>query len=239
MNVSVLMPLGPNVNPLWVQEAINSVKEQTYQVDELLFIDDGAYLNYLELFELDMYAIVHTRQAGYIYKHREDNPVTIHHWTSPCNLGFRAAFNIGMALASNDLVVYLATDDKLMPTAISEAIQAYLDNDKKDAWYAFSYELSNGQTCDIPNNAAMITKGLWHMVGGYPPAGFVGPDALVLSCLIAHAPDKIVKVKEGEPLYWVRQHDYQETKTHTWKFVDEMTSIRNKITKDFVLKEPL
>jgi len=250
--ITVLMPVGPNYNPEWLKEAFDSAVNQTCPPNEILIVDDGANISVPMCYQMmnepgyavDMYYsplyfedCYKTSQLGGKSTWTFNSGLRFSYWRNPCNLGFTAAFNLGMALAENELVVYLAADDRLMPTAVERAVQTYLASDKKDAWYAFTYELSNSDVCAIPNNIAMITKGLWRKVGGYPPAGFVGPDALVLSCLIAHAPELIVKVDEGNPLYWIRDHPEQETKTHTWKYVDEMTSIRSKYTKDFKFKD--
>ena len=86
----------------------------------------------------------------------------------------------------------------------------------------------------IPINAAMITRNLWKWANGFPPSAFAGPDALFLSRLMIHAPDRIIKVAEGKPNYWIRQHANQETGRQASFFLTEMDSIRNKETERFV-----
>jgi glycosyltransferase involved in cell wall biosynthesis len=235
MRVTILIPVGPNYNKVWLREAVDSVLAQTYVIDEILVIADGVNVLLEDIVSTSAFISL----TSYINGKRTYDTLggNISIWDSPCNLGFVAAFNCGMALADNDLVIYLAADDRLEPMAVERAVQTYLDNDKKDAWYAFAYHTSEGDSSSIPINAALITKGLWEMVGGYPPAAFVGPDAALLSCLMVHAPDRIIRIDEGIPLYWIREHEDQETKTHTWKYVTEMNSIRDKLTRDFVLKE--
>jgi glycosyltransferase involved in cell wall biosynthesis len=237
--VTVLIPVGPNYNKGWLKEAFDSVLQQSYAVNEILLIDDGANLSNTDDFGYPFTPGSHLKNTPYRgigEWHNEELNIDYYIYFNPCNLGFTASFNIGMALAHNNLVVYLAADDRLMPTAIERAVQTYLENNRKDAWYAFAYETSKGNSSSIPCNAAMITKNLWEMIGGYPPAAFVGPDAAILSCLMAHASDRIIRVDEGIPLYWIREHEDQETKTHTWEYVDEMNSIRNKLTAKFRLK---
>jgi hypothetical protein len=71
---------------------------------------------------------------------------------------------------------------------------------------------------------------------GFPPAAFAGPDAVLLSCLIAHAPDRIIKVAEKKPLYWIREHADQETKRQFSFYAASgiMEVIRNKETERFM-----
>lgn len=237
--VTVLMPIGPNFNIEWVKEAVESVFKQTYPVDELFIVDDLARINYRFLSDLgfDGYAQNNFHEHWYV---SNDNPFpskNVRIWRSPAHIGFTAAFNIGMGFASNDLVMYLASDDRLMPTAIEKAVAAWENNAYKDAWYHLKYVDSDGNVAHIQNNIALTTKYFFlEMCGGYPPAAFVGPDAALLSCLMVHAPDRIIPVKSEEPLYWIRNHDQQETKTHTWKYVPEMNSIRGKLTAEFRFK---
>ena len=235
-DVTVLMPVGPNYNEEWLKEAVDSVRKQTADVGELLVVGDGVFIDVKKLFPDQMCSEYYTRTHDFGKKYYPTYGGPLHgisFWQSPAKIGFTAIFNVCMALSKNDLVIYLASDDKLMPNAVELALNTYTAHGGLDAWYAFSYVDSDGKEGMIPINAAMITKKLWYGVGGYPPAAFVGPDAAVLSCLIKHAPERIIPIEPGIPLYWIRNHDQQETKTHTWRFVDEMNSIRNKLTEDF------
>jgi glycosyltransferase involved in cell wall biosynthesis len=240
-DVTVLMPVGPNYNEEWLKEAVDSIYAQTIPVSSIQIVLDGRFKfsiwNYINPCDYrdQFHHINWTGDSRYIGK--DTNIPTVWVYRIPANVGFVAAFNIGMSLAREDLVIYLASDDKLMPNAVELALNTYTAHSGLDAWYAFSYVDSDGKEGMIPINAAMITKKLWYGVGGYPPAAFVGPDAAVLSCLIKHAPERIIPIEPGTPLYWIRNHDQQETKTHTWRFVDEMNSIRNKLTEDFKWKD--
>ena len=122
-----------------------------------------------------------------------------------------------------------------MPTCVADCRQAYKDNNERDAWYALSYQVG-ADVHAIPNNAAMITRNLWKWLNGYPPAAFAGPDALVLSRLMVHAPDRIIKVAEGKANYWVREHPAQDTKRQFafYAATGIMEVIRNKETERFV-----
>lgn len=232
--VTVLIPCGGKYfNPDWLVEAVESVLNQTMPADEILIVDDGINLDVESLFNVRWIDYTLRHAAGWVFDHYLTQMLV---WKTPWNLGFSSAFNCGIGEASHELIMYLASDDKLMPTAIEECQKAYHANHQKDAWYAMTLEIKEGiQT--IPCNAAMITRQLFKWMGGIPPAAFVGPDAALLSILYKHAPDRIIWVKDGTPLYWVRDHPGQETKVHTWRYAEEMTSIRNKLTEDFKPQE--
>lgn len=222
------MPVGPNYNEEWLKEAVDSVLNQTVLPEEILFIDDGA--------ELDIESFLQVRWTEQLKRKKtfviKNYLVQVSYYVNPWRLGFSAAFNCGVGLADNDLIVYLAVDDKLMPEAIESMLNCYHEHNQKDAFYACSYEI-NGETHTIPINVGMVTKNFWKWYGGFPPAAFVGPDAAMHSVLMKHAPDRRIWVKDGTPLYWLREHDQQETKTHTWVYADEMLSIRSKLTENF------
>lgn len=239
-NVTVLMPIGPKPGHLeWVGEALRSIYEQSYPVHEILLIDDQAHLSSQWIWEtFDIFPNTSFHFLGVDHRSKEtwawDNRLPyISLWQTPWRLGFSAAFNCGMALATNDLVFYLASDDYMGPECVADCVEAYQANNQKDAWYAVTYVDEKNNASDIPINAALITKGLWNFTGGFPPSAFVGPDALLLSCLMVHAPDKIVKVKPGKVNYYNREHPDQETRQASF-FLDEMNAIRNKETQRFI-----
>lgn len=242
-DVTVLITVGPKAcYKQYLPEAIESVLQQTVLPADILIVDDQAHLTHHDVIKLfpDNYLVaIYTTDEGKHVFEADYDPITnkakfyVEIWRSPWRLGFSAAFNCGMGLADNNLVMFLAADDKLMPTAIEECVKAYKFY-RKEGWYAMTYQLQDGTICDIPINIAMITRELWAFLGGFPPSGFAGPDALALSILMKHAPDRIIKVCEGTPLCWLRQHSDQDTHEQASFFLEEMNSIRGKETERFV-----
>lgn len=244
-NVTVLMPIGPKPGHLqWFNEALQSVYDQTYPVKEIMLIDDQAHLssqwiwNTFDTFP-EKFHYMDTFQWGKQVWVWDDPPkereIYISLWPTPWLLGFAAAFNCGMQLALTDLVMYLGSDDKLYPDCVADCVEAYTLNNKEDAWYAVSYDVENERGVHtIPNNCAMTTKGFWRWSGGFPPSAFAGPDALLLSRLLKHAPEKIIMVKPGKANYFNRSHADQDTHSTASFFLDEMNSIRNKETERFI-----
>lgn len=239
-DVTVLIPIGPKVSNLrWIREALRSVFGQKHPVKEIMLIDDQAHLTSqwiwetFDIFDDDSFHFLGTDHRGKETWAWENRIPYISLWQTPWRLGFAGAFNCGVALSAHDLVMYLASDDLLYPDCVADCVEAYRRNQEQDAWYAVSYEVENSPGVrEIPINAAMITKGLWQYTGGFPPSAFVGPDALILSCLMVHAPDKIVHVAPGKANYFNRVHAEQDTGEASF-FLSEMDSIRNKETNRF------
>jgi len=236
--ISVVIPVGPNPAYLeWLPEAIESVRQQTHKASEIFLVLDGTFE-----FRVDDYiGIVNPTfdfRNGKRYFSKYNELFTV--YRAPVRLGVAAIYNIGVALAENNCVFMLGSDDKLMPTCLEECALAYEKNNQKDAWYNVTTVTQSGDEQWIPNHCSMITKKLfsWFERGngyfGFPPsAGVGGPDALLLSILMRHAPAKIVQVKQGTPLVWLREHEHQATKQDASFFPEEMVSIRNKETMRF------
>lgn len=231
--VTVLIPVGPKFRVEWLREAVESVLSQTETPHEIYIVDDGAGITdqvIHDVFDEIRWAGGNGRYESYWFIDRIKTHVRLYH--SPANIGFSQAFNCGVALAENDLIIYLAADDKLEPDAIKDCVEAWEENNQKDAWYALTYS-DAGRIDDTPINAAMITRGLWDWLGGYPPAAFAGPDAALLSILMYWNSDRIIKVNPGKVNYFIKKHDFQETKVTAQRFSEEMTTIRTKLTLDF------
>lgn len=239
--ITVVVPVGPNPSyRQWLPEAFESVLNQTHLPSELLIIDDAAGITDQDIHNWFNKAPGHwldwvgeLRGTKHWRKELDNHRLTISLWKAPWRIGFSAAFNCAVGLASHDLILYLASDDKLGPYAVRDCLAAYEEHNKLDAWYALTYMVGD-EVRTIPINAAMITKGLWRYLGGFPPSAFAGPDALILSCLMVHAPERIIKVSEGNPNYWIREHPDQETHHQASYFLTEMNSIRNLETARFI-----
>lgn len=243
--VTVLIPVGPQKEYLqWLPEAVESVLQQTILPEEVLLLSDGADIS-LEFIRGIVSKYAHAIEMfsdRFTLCPKDSNRMILFKlWKAPWNIGFSQLFNCGVGLSNSNLIVYLTSDDKLMPTCIEDCLNTWNENNQKDAWYACSYQLENGDAYSIPNNAAMVTKNLWKWMKGFPPAAFAGPDALLLSCLMVHAPDRIIKVAEGKPNYWLREHPAQETKRQFAFYAASgiMEVIRNMETQRFTPNEEI
>lgn len=87
----------------FLAEAIESVLAQTHPVDEIIMVDDGS---------ADATARVTAQYPNVIYHFQE-------------NAGLSAARNKGLALSTGDRILFLDSDDVLMPNAIDDAMAAF------------------------------------------------------------------------------------------------------------------
>lgn len=223
--ISVIIPVGPQPEyRKYLADCLNSVDIQVNREDEIILVDDMAHLS------------------------REDmQEPTPGEWTNNCPrrivrndwlLGCADSWNRGVALAKNEWCILMGSDDKLLPGCL-DICRAMIKREDCDpfGYYGLSCEWSNGDITDWLNNAALVSRSLWKLTGGFPPTASVGaPDALLVSIMIRNLPQHLHQLNKGEPLYWVRTHEAQET-GRTGKFWPEIISIRDKETADW--KEPI
>lgn len=214
--ISVAIPVGPNPVYLgWLPECIESAVNQTHKPTEIIIVNDGADVTALE--------DIITQHSFF--------PIKC--YKTLWNVGVADAFNFGIALADSELVFMLGSDDKMLPTCLEEVVKEY-EKQKIEGWYNVTIITSSGEVMTLPNNTAAVHKNLWKWTGGFPPSAGVGaPDALLLSILLRHAPHKILQVKEGTPLCWLREHEHQDTRRNAGFFHGEVISIRDKETTRF------
>lgn len=226
--ISVVIPVGPSeANKRWLDEALMSLFEQTYRPEQVLIIDDMAGLI------KDGYP-----EKAPWYKWGGWNK-RMDIWESPWLLGVAHAFNFGVALARNELVFLLGSDDYLDKDCLEYCMGAWEAHKRKDAYYYVGVRYLDDREDNIqtvPCNAAMVTKGLWRKTGGFATESAVGtPDANFISQLMVHNSDMLIPVANGRPLYNYRVHDETDTsKKLPWQGVIRET--RNLLTDNW--KEP-
>lgn len=194
--VTVTIPVGPEPqHQRWLPEALASVREQTHKVDEILLIDDMAGM---------------PCTGG----------VTI--WHNPWRIGVAASFNFGVARAANELVFMLGSDDWLEPDCIERCVKTYLALPEQERGHTYlfvgvRYHGDDREDKDqfLPCNAAMVTKSLWRLCGGFPVEAATGaPDSALISIFMRHPEaGQYVGVCERKPLYNYRVHDASHTST--------------------------
>lgn len=215
-DVSVCIPVGNNPVYLeWLPECIDSVMAQTKLPTEIIFVGDGFALpeKIKEIYPRveDTLWLGSNFFQNTVIKEREQM-VRLASFNSPHATGVADAMNFGITLAQNNLVFTLASDDKMMPTCLAECVKEY-DKQKIEGWYNVTIITQAGVKQWLPNQTAMVTRELWAYLGGFPPsAGIAACDALALSILMKHAPERIIQVKQGTPLCWLREHEHQDTK---------------------------
>jgi glycosyltransferase involved in cell wall biosynthesis len=102
----------------FVVEAVNSLKKQTVQFDEIIIVDDCSTDNSAQVIS-DNYA--NDSQITLILKEK--------------NQGQLAAFNDAFLASTGDVIFFLDSDDLYQPTYLEEALKVYKDN--KDCDFIF------------------------------------------------------------------------------------------------------
>ncbi len=216
MQITVIVPVGPHPgNKRYLPECLYSIGEQYRPVQEVLIIDDQAHLSL------------------------EDIPASIRDktriWKTPWLSGVAHAFNFGVALATHEHVFMLGSDDLIYPWCMNDCERAY-ESTKRDnlIYYAVDVEYSDGRQQSLPCHAAMVTKSLFELNGGFPVESAVGaPDTMLLSIMLGNSPraGRILQVKSDKPPYYYRVHDETDTATRGSRYTGVMTSIRDILTK--------
>jgi len=209
--ITVAIPVGPHPsNTRWLGECLASIAEQTALPDEVLIIDDGANLD-------ASYAI-----AARTYR-------------APWKLGVAHAFNFGVALAKNDLVIMLGSDDRLMPDAVQACWQTWQQIHDPHGYYYLPVQYHDGRLQHVPCNAAMVHKGLWDLTGGFPIEGSVGACDTLLINKMQVANGRLGTLypvgAEAHPLYWYRAHEETDTNTRR-KWHGVVAVIRNMLIEE-------
>lgn len=236
-DISVVMPVGPHADYkefLW--ECYESVVNQTHAPNEIIIVDDRANIPLRELYGIlkepgwgNEWCDKCYDRDGYVFKTRLSSQIRLVWYRTLWNVGVADAFNFGIAMSESNLVFTIGSDDKMMPPCLEECVKAYEEH-QIEGWYNVTHITEGGEVGAIPNNTAMITKELWRYTGGFPPsAGVAACDALLLSILMKHAPERIIQVQEGTPLCWLREGDYQDTRKNAWYYAQSgvVEQIRN------------
>lgn len=233
--ITVTIPVGPYPsNTRWLGECLQSVFDQTVSPDEMIIIADGVTLRGGDKIYPPIDLLFNDTP-----RNENGSPVIRHifiHQT-PWQCGVAHAFNFGVALAHNDLVVMLGSDDKLLPNCIEKLWQCWEGHKDPMGYYFLALKYSDGREQNTPCNAAMVHKHHWRVTGGFPVESAVGaPDTMLCSIMLKHYPKAgtFYKVSE-EPLYWYRYHPEIEThRKPAWGGVVHLT--RDLVTQEWTPK---
>lgn len=207
--ISIMIPVGPLPHHReWLAEAIQSVEVQAFPDDEIVLVNDGG-----PLLELSSHAC---RTQVY---------------SLPANCGAVAANNIGVAIARNEHILMLGSDDRLLPGCLDALREAWLRIGDPLGYYYLAVEYADGRPSqNNPCQAAMVTKTLWRYTGGFPQEAALGAiDHIFLQMLITGRERGVSAARlysvSDRVLYWYRPHAMTETNNKTqrwWGVIDRV-----------------
>ncbi|MDO8891124.1 MAG: glycosyltransferase [Sulfurimicrobium sp.] len=187
MRVSVVIPAYNSAR--FLRETIESVRQQTTPVHEIIVVDDGSTDETGQVIQSLGEGIVYVRQA---------------------NAGVSAARNRGIAEARGEIIAFLDADDLWLPQKVENQVRVFLGNpdvalvatDRADidehggllldslfkyrGFYGFLYELGNGpiphalsrlvQVNFIPTSSVMVRKSALNQAGDFNTSIRYGED---------------------------------------------------------------
>lgn len=194
--ITVVLPIGPlERNVTYLNECLESIFAQTEQPDQILVID-----------------------AGYPFRDILTGlPERCEIMRLPWAVGIVSSYNIGIAVARNNLCFMMGSDDKLFPNCLNACYGAWQANQSRTGWYYVGVQYSDGREQNAACMAAMVSQDLWHNLKGFELGsdyGFNSLNMAVRSCenvalshmLINPSIGDIVRVSDLL-LYWVRVRD--------------------------------
>lgn len=111
-NISVIVPCYNHSK--YLNDALNSIINQTRLPDEIILIDDNSQDSTFE--ELKKFYDKHSKTTNIVIRRNKSN------------LGQCATINIGVASASSNLIMILNDDDYLMHDAVEHTLKIFNDN---------------------------------------------------------------------------------------------------------------
>ena len=108
--ISLIVPVY-NVEPQWLEAAIESVRRQTYPHWQLCIVDDGSS---------------HQGTLNYL-RHLHDERIQILFLST--NRGIATASNAALNLAKGEFVGFLDHDDELAPEALQQVVRVITESE--------------------------------------------------------------------------------------------------------------
>lgn len=206
--ITVVIPVGPKPShKRWLGEALQSVREQTVPADEILIVDDAGL-------------------------QPDETGPDVRVWRPPWVLGLVHGVNMGVGLAMHELIIFLASDDRLQPWAIADCLQAYAKQPDELGYYYMDVEYSTGESQDSISGPSMVTRALWRHTGGYPPEASVGcGDYIFVNAMtVLHGrAGRFIHVESEKPPYWHRVHPERAKEIQNVRFSAAIGPVRDAI----------
>jgi glycosyltransferase involved in cell wall biosynthesis len=221
--IAITIPIGPyESNMRWIQDTFDSITRQTMRPNRVILVLDGG----------DPNRISRNRSITL------PRGCAIEQFYLPWPSGVANAFNTGVALAGSDLVIMLGSDDMLFPHAVENAYTTWRKHQNPHAYYYFAVKYSTGYEQNIPCNAAMVTRQLWELNGGFPIEGALGAcDTMLISRMLAANGrlGKLISVCDTTRSidYWYRAHTDTAT-TRSAKWFTIIHQVRSVLTDEAV-----
>ncbi|MGB3008845.1 MAG: glycosyltransferase [Candidatus Saccharimonadales bacterium] len=161
--VSIIVPCYNLGN--FIDDAVDSIKQQTYKNIEIIIIDDGS---------TDEQTLIK------IEEYKKDKSINVIQQT---NQGLSTTRNNGIAAAKGEYIVCLDSDDRLDKNFVEKCINKFDENStgnvgivttwlkefglRNNIWKTSDYDVVKLLETNILHAASMFKKSAWQKVGGY------------------------------------------------------------------------
>jgi GT2 family glycosyltransferase/2-polyprenyl-3-methyl-5-hydroxy-6-metoxy-1,4-benzoquinol methylase len=196
--VSIVMP-AYNSDPVWLRQAIESVRAQLYESWELCIADDGSTRPGVRELLQEYDSADERIKVAYLEK----------------NQGIGTASNAALAMANGEFVGFLDHDDELKPEALFEVVKLlnertgldfiYSDEDKLDEsgnlvspFFKPDWSPDLLMTMNYINHFSVIRKALVDRVGGFRP-DYDGSQDYDLVLRVTELTERVAHI--AKPLY--------------------------------------
>ena len=197
MGISIIVPVGADIGyQEHLPDCIRSIETQMFPGDELILVLDGHSK------KPEGKQWVEHRMGEVSHSNDYQNFKLVH---VPAKVGPASAWNIGVKVAGNEWCILMGSDDKLLPGCLYACREVIANKPDKHGYYNLTCETSSGEIIDLHNNAAMVSKSLWDITGGFPLEAFAAMDACFISGMLGACPQHLHQIMQGTPLYWVRE----------------------------------
>ena len=211
--ITVGVPVGPqSVYKQYLGECLDSIRAQTHPADEILLIDDMANL---------------PEMPG------------VRIWRCPWVVGPACAQNFAVALARNEHVLLMGSDDRIQPWCLADAAAEIRRQPDPIGYYYLDVEYSDGTCQNLPCGGAVVSKTLWRNCGGYHHRSAIGSnDSMLISVFLVHRDaGHLIHVPSKRPPIWHRDHPYSESARGWPELQGAVFTVRQLLTEHWVKPE--
>lgn len=227
--VSIIVPCYNQAQ--YLDEALQSVLEQTYKSWECIIVNDGSPDNTEEV--AGKWVIKNSR-FKYVFKQ---------------NGGVSSARNLGIAHSVGEFILPLDADDKLGSSYVEKSVAVFLESpslklvycramkfgDENEIWKLPDFSLQNLAIDNLIFCSALYKKIDWEYIGGYDERMILGLEDWEFWIALLKKGGEVFRIDEVDFYYRIKKNSRQsDLKVDNKKILFEYLSIKH---ADFFVKQ--
>ena len=201
VKISIVVPVYNSEE--YLDRCLHSVLDQDFSSYEVILVDDGS---------TDSSSLICDR-----YSSTDPRFITIHQ----ANKGVSAARNAGINMAQGEYVMFLDSDDVLLPYALDSMVESLSGEDLVVGGYGIYIG-------GVPSREVRPHESVSYKGDDYPR---FFQENLLPNCELLDAPwAKMFRLKAVKNLRFMEDMDYAEDKLYVFEFLSKCTSIKTVAT---------